>query len=259
MANRKTNEPTEATPDGAVRLHVYMARCGVASRRKCEEIISQRRVSVNGSVVTRQGVLVGPDDAVTLDGRRIYPVRHLVYLVLHKPQGFLCSNHDPEGRSLAIDLIKPIYQQRLFHVGRLDYLSSGLILFTNDGEFARTVSHPSTRIEKEYLVETKKPVDREFLEAYKRGIVIEGERYRLKEYELVSPHTVRLVLEEGKNREIRNVFTNRNIAVKRVHRVRIGCITIKGLPPARFRQLTDREVKWFLDRPGKGAKDGRRD
>ena len=135
---------------------------------------------------------------------------------------------------------------RLYPVGRLDYLSSGLIFFTNDGDFAQAVSHPRSGVEKEYLVDFKKEVPEEFLKEYQKGIMVERERYRLKSYTLRNPYSVSIVLEEGKNREIRNVFSSRGLYPKRIHRIRIGHVSVKGLDMGKFRRLTSREVNIFM-------------
>lgn len=207
-------------------------------------------MQVNGSPANRLGTRVALADRVTVDGRVVKPVANLVYLALHKPAGYLCANADPEGRPLASDLFRGAIKERLFHVGRLDFLSTGLIFYTNDGEFDRVVSHPGSRVEKQYLVEAARPIDEEFLEQYRKGFWIEGVRYRCESYELRSPHSALITLVEGKNRELRNVFAARRIRLKRVHRIRIGVVTLRGLQPGRFRKLTEREVKWFYEHGG---------
>jgi len=233
-----------------IRLQVYLARCGLGSRRGCEQLILGGRVQVNDARVDRLGTRVAFSDRVMVDGRVVKPVANLVYLALHKPAGYLCANADPEGRPLASDLFKGAIKERLFHVGRLDYLSTGLIFYTNDGEFDRVVSHPGSRVEKQYLVETARAIDEAFMEQYRKGFWIEGVRYRCEGYELRSPHSVLITLVEGKNRELRNVFAERHIRVKRVHRIRVGVVTLRGLQPGRFRRLTEREVKWFYEHGG---------
>jgi 23S rRNA pseudouridine2605 synthase len=233
-----------------VRLQVFLARCGLGSRRGCEELISAGRVRVNDTVADRLGSRVAFTDRVTVDGRVVKPVSSLVYLAVHKPAGYLCANADPEGRPLASELFRGAIKERLFHVGRLDFLSTGLIFYTNDGEFDRVVTHPGSRVEKEYLVETARPIDASFLEHYRRGFWIDGVRYRCEGYQLRSPHAALITLVEGKNRELRNVFAARRIRVKRVHRLRIGVVTLRGLQPGRFRKLTEREVKWFYEHGG---------
>ncbi len=236
---------SSANNKNAIRLHVYLARAGVASRRKSEELIAAGRVRVNGKTVREQGVLVGEQDHVTYNGKTVRPEKHHVYVVLHKPPHVLCTNDDPQGRPLAVDLVKDAYPLRLHSVGRLDYLSSGLILFTNDGSFTRLVSHPSAEIEKEYLVHGANHIPDELLDRFKSGIEVEGVWYSIRSYRRKNTHSAYLVLIEGKNREIRRVLHHAGIKPKRVHRVRIGPVKINGLASGRFRELTVRELQWF--------------
>jgi len=238
----------EASP---IRLHVFLARAGIASRRKCEEYITQGLVMVNGRIVTELGTKVEPSDIVLYQGRQIHVTRQLVYIALNKPPKFLSSNSDPDGRPLAVSLLKQSVSVRVYPVGRLDYLSSGLIFFTNDGEFAKIVSHPSSEIEKEYLVETKKEIPEELLKEYLKGVYVEGELYRLKNYTYRSPKSVRLVLLEGKNREIRKVFSSRGLYPKRIHRIRIGSIVVKGIDSGKYRNLTPKEVQSLVGKASK--------
>lgn len=234
---------------GSTRLHVYMASCGVASRRKCEEMIAEGRVAVNGQTVSRQGEKIDPaSDVVTVDGKRLAQTTTRLYIALNKPAGFICTSQDPLGRPLAADLLGSIARKnRLFSVGRLDFSSSGLILFTNDGSFAREVAHPSSGIEKEYLVETKRPVTRELLEQFRAGVVFKGVHYRIERYTIKGPMRMAIVLREGKNRELRNMFAARRIQVRRIHRMRIGSVVLGQLAPGEFRFLARREVAGLLD------------
>jgi 23S rRNA pseudouridine2605 synthase len=218
----------------------------VASRRHCDILIAEGKVAVNGTTVMRMGERVQPGDTVTLDGRVVKASSGKIYIALHKPRGYLCANSDPEGRPLASQLFAQVIPTRLFHVGRLDFLSTGLILYTNDGEFAKIVTHPSSEIEKEYLVEAARPIDEDMLKQYQKGIQVGDMRYRCKAYRLRGSRSALITLTAGKNREIRTVFTSRNIRLKRVHRVRIGPLHLKSLPTGHFRRLTEREVRWFL-------------
>ena len=239
----------------AIRLQVYMARAGVASRRESERLITTGAVTVNGQVVTELGTRVEHGDDVRVEGRRVTPESRSVYVALNKPPRFLCSGRDPEGRPLAGSLLEPHFTERLFSVGRLDFLSSGLIFYTNDGEFARSVGHPSNRVEKEYRVDTQQPVPEELLRHYQDGIRIDGELYRLRGYRYKTPRSIQLVLVEGKNREIRRVFAHWHIGVRRIHRVRIGTVALRDLPSGQYRWLTRKEVGWFL-RHADGSKRG---
>ncbi len=237
------------SPSSPTRLQAFLARCGAGSRRACEELIGQGRVAVNGAVVTQPGVKVEQGDTVTLDGRRVTPSGALIYLAVHKPRGYLCASSDPGGhRPLVQELFSGAIRERLFHVGRLDFLSTGLILYTNDGEFSRLVSHPSAGIEKEYLVEAGRVIDEALLRRYAKGIRVGDVTYRCLRYTLRGPRSVTITLTEGKNREIRNVFASRNVRLKRVHRVRIGAVTLRGIAPGHFRRLTAREIAWFRAR-----------
>ena len=236
---------SSANSDKPIRLQLYLARAGVASRRKSEEFIADGRVRVNGRTIREQGVLVSDRDHVTFDGKPVRPAKRHVYLALHKPPHVLCTNSDPQGRPLAVDLVKDAYHLRLHSVGRLDYLSSGLILFTNDGEFTRVVSHPSAEIEKEYLVQGANHIPDDLLNRFKAGIEVEGVRYQIRSYRRKNSHSAYLVLIEGKNREIRRVLQHGGIKPKRVHRVRIGPVKIDGLASGRFRELTAKELSWF--------------
>jgi 23S rRNA pseudouridine2605 synthase len=242
-----------------IRLQVWLARAGVASRRSAVELIQNGRVKINGKVSCEPGARVSDTDAVSLDNRPLGATQRRVYYVLHKPSKFLCSTADEDGqhRALALELIQPFVKERLFSVGRLDYMTSGLLLLTNDGDWARHLAHPSSSVEKEYLVQTKKEVPTELLEQFKSGIRILGEKFQCKDFSVTGPHSVRLVLAEGKNREIRKVFQSRNITVKRVHRLRVGPVTLRGLEAGRFRKLTEQEIQAL--RLSGGSDDGHRD
>lgn len=229
--------------DKPLRLQVFLARCNIGSRRKCEEIIAQGRVRLNGRVIKTQGEKVEDGDVVEVDSRIVHLTKKMVYIAFNKPEKVISSASDPQGRPVAVDYLKNVFPMRLYNVGRLDFLSSGLLLFTNDGEFSKKVQHPSSQIEKEYLVETKKPIDKELLLEFTNGVMIEGVQYRINKFNINGPRSVSLVLEEGKNREIRKLFTSRNIAVKRLHRIRIGPVKLKGLAPGQFRPLTQKEIQ----------------
>lgn len=229
-----------------VRLQVYLARRGLGSRRHCEQFIREGRVTVNGQRATL-GCSVTESDKVRLDGESLPRSEALVHLAVHKPPGYLCANEDPRGRPLVADLLAGV-GGRLYHVGRLDLQSSGLIFYTNDGHFARTVMHPSSQVEKDYLVETREPVTTEQLTAFQRGIVLGGERYRLQRFEQRSPRRVLLTLVEGKNREIRLVFEHFGLRLRSIHRVRIGCVRLTGIPKGAYRTLSAAEVRWFTQR-----------
>lgn len=230
-----------------MRLNLYLARGGAASRRASDALIAAGRVTVNGSTVTRLGVAVRDGDHVCLDGN---PVRLRTpgrYLALHKPPGFVCTARDPQGRRRADELLAGA-GDRLFGVGRLDYRSSGLLLFTDDGTFALHAAHPSYGVEKDYLVQTAggAPIPDDLLRGYRDGLLVGGERYRLQRYARRAGDRALLTLSTGRNREIRRVFAAAGIELGRVHRVRIGPVHLGRLDAGRHRALADEEVAWFL-------------
>lgn len=229
-----------------VRLQAYIAHCGVASRRAAEQIILDGRVTVNGTVVTELGTKVTENDVVTVDGNVIHLEAKKRYILLNKPAGYVCSSADEKGRQVAAGLLKEKYTERLYNVGRLDMYSKGMILFTNDGDFAAKLSHPSSQIEKEYIVETSQNIPDDFPTKFEKGIRIEGVFYKCKKCEILKTRKIKIVLIEGKNREIRTVLESQNIGTKSLVRVRIGNVTLDDLKPGESRELTENEVKGLL-------------
>ncbi len=235
--------------DGPIRLQRYLALCGIASRRKNELHILDGRVSVNGTIIRVLGTKVDSGDKVLFDGKPVLPERRKLYIALNKPRGYLCSSYDPDDRPLALTLFADQYPERLYNVGRLDFNTSGLILFTNDGEFAKIVSHPSSEIKKEYIVESFEPIDSTILKEFQTGIVIEGVRYQISDYKIMTPNNVSLTLVEGKNREIRRLYESKGISIRRIHRVRIGPVHLGDLATAAHRMLTKHEIARLIDIP----------
>ena len=229
-----------------IRLQAFLAHCGVASRRASEQIILDGRVSVNGNVVTELGTKVSSSDKVLVDGKEVHLEESKRYVLLNKPLGYVCSQSDEKGRPVAVDLLKSKYKERLYNVGRLDMFSHGAIIFTNDGDFAAKLSHPSAEIEKEYLVETSFALPRYLAEDFRRGIRIGNVFYKAKDAQELNSHKMRVVLVEGKNREIRRVFESREAVIKNLKRVRIGCVELGDLQPGESRNLTNAEVNGLL-------------
>jgi 23S rRNA pseudouridine2605 synthase len=235
----------------AARLQVVLAHAGVASRRASESLIAQGRVSVNGKPVTVPGTKVSPHDEVRLDGKLISAETKTHYLALNKPPEYLCSSSDPFGRRLALELLPPGIPERLYNVGRLDYLSSGLVFFTNDGDFTARLSHPSSGIEKEYLVESTVAVPDAFTEEFTAGVLIEGQLYKAAKVEKTGRKSLRIVLIEGKNREIRRVFSHFHLHPCLLRRVRIGPVPLGDLGEGKTRPLTENELRLLC--PGLNA------
>lgn len=245
-----TSIETSQDEQETMRLQVFLAHAGLCSRRGAEEMISLGRVRVNGKLVKERGFRVGPSDQVIVDNKPVKMVQKKIYVALNKPAGYVCSSDDPEGRALAVDLIHSYRDMRLFSVGRLDFLSAGLIFFTNDGNFSNTVSHPRSGVEKEYEVEARKEIPDEFLQEFVKGIYAGGERYRIVSWRRIDPRKVALVLKEGKNREIRNAFAARKITIKNLVRIRIGCVKLGTLASGAYRALGGHEVSWFFEHEG---------
>ena len=244
--NGTAPEDNENSDKQEMRLQVYLAHAGVASRRACEKIIAEGRVSVNGTLVTDMGNKVRTGDTVLLDGKPVHPEARKCYVLLNKPAGFVCTLSDEKGRPTAADLLKETYSERLYNIGRLDMFSSGAILFTNDGDFAAKIEHPSAQIEKEYVIETTQDFPPELLTRFERGIRVDGIFYKCRSAAAVNRRKLRIVLVEGKNREIRRVLDSFNCTIKRLVRVRIGNLELGNLKAGEFRDLTAKERQTML-------------
>jgi 23S rRNA pseudouridine2605 synthase len=166
-----------------------------------------------------------------------------LYLALNKPPGYICSSSDPQGRPLALELLPEHITERIYNIGRLDFMSCGLIFFTNDGDFASKLGHPGSGLEKEYIVEATGHIPDDTVQAFTQGISIEGEHYKAHSVERVGSRCLRIVLIEGKNREIRKVFSHFHLHPSRLRRIRIGQVKLGDLPEGESRPL----VKFELD------------
>ena len=237
--------------DGLVRLQKLLADAGVASRRRCEELMLAGSVEVDGEVVTRLGTKVDPRTAVIrVDGRRLPPRTDRVYLALNKPRGVVSTMSDPEGRRCLADLLTD-RPERLFHVGRLDTDTEGLILLTNDGDFAQKVAHPSYELEKTYVAEVEGVVANRTLRALRAGVELDDGPVTVDSVRLVSSSPARsiveLVIHEGRNRIVRRLLDAVGHPVVRLTRTRIGPVPLQGLRPGRLRELTVEELGSLLD------------
>lgn len=230
-----------------VRLQVYLAKCGVGSRRFCETLIESGRVMVNNKTVKEMGIKVNEDDIVQVDMETVEPVEKTYYIALNKPRDYVCTNYDPNEDKYARSLITIRDQHLLYNVGRLDKDSMGLILFTNDGDFAQKVTHPKFEIEKEYIVRTSENIEEADLMEAIKGVYIDTKvPYKIKRFEMQTKTSVKVILTEGKNREIRKIFSYLGYDVKALTRIRIGCITLGELAPGQYRNLTKKEIEGLL-------------
>jgi 23S rRNA pseudouridine2605 synthase len=244
-------EPDE---DGLVRLQKLLARSGVASRRKCEELMLAGLVEVDGVVVTRLGTKVDPRTAVVrVESRRLPPVSEHVYLVLNKPRGVVSAMSDPQGRRTLADLVAD-RPERLFHVGRLDTDTDGLILLTNDGDFAHRMAHPSYEVDKTYVAQVEGSVSRATLKQLLAGVTLEDGPVRVSAAKVVSTHgersIVELVIHEGRNRIVRRLLDHVGHPVRRLTRTQIGPVRLGDLKQGDLRELDLREVGTLLDSAG---------
>ena len=238
--------PSAAAAQGemlGMRLQAFLSHAGVSSRRTCAKIIEAGRVVVNGARVTERGFRVAAEDEVLLDGKRIYIEKKMRYVLLNKPAGYVSTLTDEKGRATAASLVAGLYPERLYNVGRLDMLSEGALIFTNDGGFAQGVAHPSSKIEKEYIVDAAAPFADDALKAFARGVWIKGSFFKAERAERLKARRARVVLVEGKNREIRRVFAGFGIAIKRLKRVRIGPVMLGQLAAGEARDLTIEEIE----------------
>ncbi|KAA3615180.1 MAG: rRNA pseudouridine synthase [Planctomycetota bacterium] len=239
-------DPQDAGVQESMRLNRWLSEQGVASRRKADELIQEGHVEINGEEVTALGTQVRPGDQVRVKGKLIKPVPHLYYL-FHKPKGVLCTENPRESRTKVWDLVAPMVPTRVYPVGRLDEESEGLLLLTNDGDFANLVAHPRFGVPKTYVVQLQGELTPEETEQVRRGVYLaEGRvvpsRVRVLRRSKKSS-LVEIVLREGLNREVRRIFAKVGHGVRHLKRVRIGGVGLQGLPRGGLRPLTSLERK----------------
>lgn len=231
--------------DSKVRLQKFMADNGIASRRKSEELIALGKVRVNGRIA-KIGDQVNPrTDKVTVNGKRVVRVRRNVYIMLHKPRGYVTTMQDELGRKCVADLVADI-PERIYPVGRLDRESEGLLFLTNDGAFANTLTHPSAHIPKTYRVTVRPDVTPTQLQAFENGIEIDGKRTLPAQARILTRENGRVVLEvviyEGRNRQIRKMCEALGLEVVRLKRIKIGSVKLGMLKRGEYRHLTEDEI-----------------
>jgi 23S rRNA pseudouridine2605 synthase len=224
-----------------MRLNRFLAAAGVGSRRACDELIATGRVTINGRVCTDFSAQPADVDHVKVNGKVVRPERSL-HIVLHKPAGFVSTKRDPHARDTIFDLLPPKFP-RLFHVGRLDAQSEGLLILTNDGDLAQHLTHPRFKIEKEYEVTLDRPWDPAHAPKLLRGIFLDGQRAQIARLHSLAPTRLRAILRQGINRQIRRMFLEVGYNVKRLVRTRIGPVRLGDLPRGHWRPLTKRELQ----------------
>ena len=233
-----------------MRLNKFLSTAGIASRRKCDELIKEGRVSVNGQNMTEMGFDVNlKKDVVKFDGRVISLPTSFVYYKFNKPKGYVCTANDEKGRKTIFDLVNSSY--RLFSVGRLDYDTEGLLILTNDGDFANKISHPTFHIEKEYRVTVEGEILESEMAVLRKGVVVDGERLPSSKVKWISYEKgftkLSVVIDEGQNRQIRRMFEAIGKNIKLLKRIRIGKVSLGGLKRGELKELKPLEIALLLE------------
>lgn len=236
-------------PDNKVRLQKYMADNGIASRRKCEEMIEQGLVKVNGNRA-RIGDKVDPKrDRVSVNGKKIEAQKKLKYIILHKPRGYITTMQDEQGRKCVAELVSDV-GMRIYPVGRLDRESEGMLLMTNDGAFSNAMTHPRRHVPKTYRVTIRPSITDEQINAFHNGIEIDGRMTAPAGLRVIEKTEGRVVCEvilyEGRNRQIRRMFEELGIDVARLKRTAVGSVKLGMLAPGKWRELTEEEVRKLM-------------
>ncbi|OKZ56654.1 MAG: pseudouridine synthase [Clostridium sp. 26_21] len=233
------------------RLQKYLAECGIASRRKCEEYIIQGKVQVNGKTITELGVKVNTEkDKITFEGKNVKQEERKVYILLNKPIGYVTTSDEQFGRDKVLDLVK--VRERVVPVGRLDMYTSGALILTNDGDFVYRVTHPKHEITKTYTVTVKGIIKNEEVEQLRKGVKIDDYTTRpakvkiLKTDEEKDISRLEITIHEGKNRQVRRMCESVGRRVIALHRSKIGNIGVKDIELGKWRYLKDFEVKTLI-------------
>ncbi len=243
-------KPKQEHPEGAMRLNKYIAHAGICSRREADELIAAGSVKVNGKVVTEMGYMVMPGDEVQYGGEKLRSER-LRYFLLNKPKGFITTTDDPQERRTVMMLMDGCCAERIYPVGRLDRATTGLLLFTNDGELAKKLTHPSTQVYKIYQVELNKPVTKEDMKKLLEGIELEDGPMHVDDIQYaatggtIDKRVVGVELHSGRNRIVRRLFEALGYEVHKLDRTVFAGLTKKDLPRGRWRELTEKEVGYL--------------
>lgn len=233
--------------NGQERLQKLIAQSGVTSRRKAEELIMQGKVKVNGKVVTELGTKAGPNDEVEVNGIPLAK-EEPVYFLFYKPRGVISAVKDDKDRKVVTDFF-PDVAERIFPVGRLDYDTTGVLLLTNDGDFAQKLIHPSSELEKVYIAKVKGIPQKDDINKLRKGIISDGEKLRAVSAKILSmdkqknQSIIQIVLHEGRNRQVRRMLEGIGLLVQKLKRERLAFLTVEGLVPGEYRVLTPHEVK----------------
>ncbi|UII28182.1 rRNA pseudouridine synthase [Fulvivirga maritima] len=236
-------ETTQTTPSTDVRLNKYIANSGVCSRREADKLIEEGEIKVNGNVITEMGFKVKPNDTVYYKGKKLIPENN-VYLLLNKPKDFITTTDDPENRRTVMDLIKTACKERIYPVGRLDRNTTGLLLFTNDGELAKKLAHPSHKVRKIYKVDLDKNITKEHFIQIQEGLTLDDGVAMVDNLAMIDGNRSQLGIEIhiGRNRIVRRIFEHLGYEVVKLDRVMYGPLDKLNLPRGKWRMLTEKEV-----------------
>lgn len=231
-----------------MRLQKYLASCGIASRRKCEQLILEGKISVNGQVVQTLGTQVNEEDEVYYNHKRVRLEEEYVYYMLNKPTGYVTTVQDEKQRATVLDLMKDV-KARIFPVGRLDYNTSGLLLLTNDGALTYGLTHPKHHVNKTYEVKVSGKVSERSLEMLRKGVMIDHRKTHPAEVEMIKEnekHTwIKITIHEGRNRQIRKMCEAVGYPVVQLKRVSVGKIQLGSLKLGQYRTLTNEEINYL--------------
>ena len=232
------------------RLQKILAKAGIASRRKAEELIKEGKVRVDGKVVTEMGTKVDPDaQDIECDGIHVVTREKKIYILLHKPAGFLSTVHDPQGRPIVTDLL-PQVKERVYPVGRLDLDTEGALLLSNDGELAQKILHPSHEVNKTYVAKVKGKPNTKKLAALSRGITLEGRKTWPADIEVLQTEpqatTIKIIIHEGRKRQVRKMFDAVGHPVLQLKRTAYGQLELGDLRPGKYRFLSPEDIKMIF-------------
>lgn len=243
----KKGDPLPSFNDDAIRLNKYLSNAGVCSRREADVLIQTGVITVNGNIVTELGYKIAPTDVIQCNGETINADKKR-YVLLNKPKGFITTMDDPQGRKTVMSLVRTACRERIYPVGRLDRETTGLLLFTNDGDLAKKLTHPRYQARKIYHVELNKPVKSEDLEKLLRGVDLEDGKSKADKASYVeggNSREVGIEIHSGKNRIVRRMFESLGYTVVKLDRVVFAGLTKKDLPRGMFRHLSEDEVSFL--------------
>lgn len=249
----KKNQNSNSSPQDQVktekypmRLNKYIANSGVCSRREADKLIENGEITVNGKVVNEMGFQVELKDHVKYKGKKLVPEKP-VYLLLNKPKGFITTTSDPDGRRTVMELVKNACPEQIFPVGRLDRTTTGLLLFTNDGDLAKKLTHPSSKLKKIYQVTLDKPLTKNDFISITEGFELEDGPVQIDDLALLNKEGTMLGIEihMGRNRIVRRTFEHFGYRVEKLDRAVFAGLTKKDLPRGKWRFLSEKEIRWL--------------